>query len=186
MEENGDFVIRYHSDYCDNTLLQKCETLLEEYQIQYKKIDLKGYIVNGALDFVDYDLIAISYTILQSFFLSGLYDVLKQIFINLWTSIRPEKVNRVPWTFRIEGIPTVGGKKNIAIKVTGHLNNEQKKLIINRVFDLANNIQNNSYRLKRQDKYYDIFNAHVININPETLEVQEINIEEELRKKTDS
>ena len=54
-------------------------------------------------------------------------------------------------------------------------------MVISKTFDLANNIANDSFKLKERSKFYDAFNAHVFRIDVENELISEINIEEEVR-----
>lgn len=183
MGENHVIGIRYYSKICDNLLLQDCENQLKEYHVQIGKEDLNGRIIAGSLDFIDLDLIAINFAIIENFMLSGSYDIFKHILSNLWSSIRTQDVRNVPFTIRIEGIPTSNGPENISCKVSGEVSKKLQEQIITKTFELAHDIVNNEIELPVRGIFHDSFDAHAFNINQETLRVEAINLEEELKKK---
>ena len=176
-------LIRYYSDACDEKILNECEEELHERDIKLLRIDLKGGIYCAALDFVDLDFIAISYLILQNAMASGSYDLFKYSILKLWASIRLHDIKEVPFTIRINGISTIKGPENISCKITGAVSEDQKNNIINKTFELANNISDNNMKLLEKSIFYSDF-GHVFNINSETIEASEIDIEEEIRRKT--
>lgn len=101
--------------------------------------------------------------------------------MNIWHSIRPHD-SKIPFTIKISGIPTEDGSENISCKIEDSLTEEQKTMVISKTFDLANNIANDSFKLKQRSKFYDAFNAHVFRVDVENESISEIDIEEEVRK----
>ena len=51
-------------------------------------------------------------------------------------------------------------------------------MVISKTFDLANNIANDSFKLKERSKFYDAFNAHVFRVDVDNESISEIDIEE--------
>lgn len=175
--------IKYFSGSCDYKLLLECETILGKYNISILKIDMQNKLLNSALDFTDLDLIAIGYILLQNILISGSYDVFKSVIQNLWTSITNKSSSKIPFTIRISGIPTLDGSENIACKVYGNTTKKQKDQIIEKTFELAHNISDNQVKLMERSMFYNSFGAHVFRIDADKLELSEIDIEKEIRKK---
>jgi len=178
---DNSIIIQYNSSYSNNSMLTECSEELKKYNICIQSRDLKGSIMNAALDFIDYEFIEFGYELIQTIILSGCYDIIKLLALNIWHSIRPRN-SKIPFTIKVSGIPTETGSENISCKIEGTLTDEQKSMVINKTFDIANNIANNSFKLKERSKFYDAFNAHVFRVDVENESISEIDIEEEIRK----
>lgn len=173
--------IQYNSSYSNNsTLTEYCEEL-KKHNICIHGRDLNGTIMHGALDFIDYEFIEFAYELIQTIILSGCYDIIKFSILNIWNSIRPRDI-KIPFTIKVSGIPTETSSENISCKIEGTLTDEQKSMVISKTFELANNIANDSFKLKESSKFYDAFNAHVFRIDVQNELISEIDIEEEVRK----
>ncbi len=183
MKENA-ILIRYHSNKCDDKLLFECDEELNKQGIRLCKLDLKDTILHAALDFIDLDFIAINYLIIQNYMINGSYDLFKYTMLKLWSSIRPHDIKDVPFTLRINGIPTINGPENISCKVCGPISEDQKNNIINKSFELAKSISDNNVKLLERSAFYNAFDAHIFNIDPISLDESEIDIEAEVRKRT--
>jgi hypothetical protein len=128
-------------------------------------ISLLGFYIlemyNAALDFADLDFIIMTGGILlQQITFNGTYDVLKSIIVRLWSVMRGVRNNKhlIPFTIKIEKIPTQHGEKNILFKITGDLSKEQKTLVINRAFDTVQKISDGSFKLKEMTIANEAFN----------------------------
>ena len=173
--------IQYNSSYSNNSMLAECNEELKKYNICIQSQDLNGTIMHGSLDFIDYEFIEFGYELIRTIILSGCYDIIKFSILNIWHSIRPHDSN-MPFTIKISGIPTEDGSENISCKIEGLLTEEQKTMVISKTFDLANNIANDSFKLKERSKFYDAFNAHVFRVDVDNESISEIDIDEEVRK----
>lgn len=173
--------IQYNSSYSNNSMLAECGEELKKYNICMQSLDLNGTIMHASLDFIDYEFIEFGYEMIQTIVLSGCYDIIKFLILNIWNSIRTQD-SKIPFTIKISGIPTGDGSENISCKIDGSLTEEQKTMVISKTFDLANNISNNSFKLKERTKFYDAFNAHVFRVDVDNESISEIDIEEEVRK----
>lgn len=183
-ETDDNFIgVQFNSSFGNGCLMDVYENELQKYHIILKTRDLNGSIMNAALDFVDYDFLVLGYDLLQNIIFSGCYDIIKNILVNIWSSIRVHNSN-IPFTIKINGIPTDKGSENISCKVEGSLTRKQKGEVIAKTFDLANSISNNHFILKERGKFYDAFGAHVLRINPDDFSFSEIDIEEEIRKES--
>lgn len=172
--------IQYNSSYSNNSTLTECCEELKKHNICIRGRDLNGTIMHGALDFIDYEFIEFAYELIQTIIISGCYDIIKFSVLNIWNSIRPRD-SKIPFTIKVSGIPTETSSENISCKIEGTLTDEQKSMVISKTFDLANNIANDSFKLKERSKFYDAFNAHVFRIDVENELISEINIEKEVR-----
>ncbi len=184
MNKDNYIGIQFNSLFCDTILIANYEKELAKYNISLKKRDLNGCIMNDALDFIDYELIALGYSLLQSIIFPECYDILKNIILKMWETIGSHN-SRVPFTIKINGIPTENGNENISCKIEGGLSSKQKDDVLEKTFEFANNISNNTFKLKEKSRFYNAFNAHVFQINPNDYSFSEIDIEEEIRKKTE-
>ena len=173
--------IQYNSLYSNTSMLSECSEELKQYNICIQGRDLNGTIMHGALDFIDYEFIEFGYELIQTIISSGCYDIIKLLILNIWHSIRPRD-NKIPFTIKILGIPTENGSENISCKIEGSLTEEQKTMVISKTFDLANNISNDSLKLKERSKFHDAFNAHVFRVDVDNETISEIDIEEEVKK----
>ncbi len=182
MNKDNYIAIQFNSLFCDTSLIANYEKELAKYSISLKTRDLNGCIMHAALDFIDYDLIALGYSLLQSMVFSGCYDILKNIILKMWETIGSHN-SRVPFTIKINGIPTENGNENISCKIEGGLSSKQKDDVLEKTFALANSISNNTFKLKEKSIFYNTFNAHVFQVNPNDYLFSEIDIEEEIRKK---
>lgn len=175
--------VQFNSSFSDGDSLADYAHELQKYNIVLATRDLKGVIMNAALDFVDYDLISLGYELLRTIMLSGCYDIIKSLIIRMWNSIRPHNSN-IPFTIKITGIPTENGRENISCKIKGNLTSKQKEEILEKTFDLANNISNNTFKLKEKSMFYDAFNAHIFQVDSNNISLSEVDVEKEIRKKT--
>ena len=93
--------VQFNSSFSDGDSLADYAHELQKYNIVLATRDLKGVIMNAALDFVDYDLISLGYELLRTIMLSGCYDIIKSLIIRMWNSIRPHNSN-IPFTIKIK------------------------------------------------------------------------------------
>lgn len=177
--------IIYISGYFDDserTALKDIEQNLSMHQVSLSVRNLKGCIMHSALDFSDYEIILFSYELFKTFVLSGSYDIFKYFLIQLWEKV--SKSEKTPFTIGIEDIPINDSRENIKIKIDGKLTKKQKDLVINRTFNLVDNLISNDFKLKERSRFYNAFNANLLKYNTLEDSFEEIDIEEEIKKKT--
>lgn len=161
--------------------LKEIEQKLSIHQTSLSVRNLKGCLMQSALDFTDYELIMFPYELIKTFLLSGSYDILKHFLIQLWEKVR--KSEKIPFTIGIENIPINNSHENIKIKIDGKLSKQQKELVINRAFDVVDNLISNDFELKEKSRFYDAFNAHLLKYNLTEDSFEEIDIEKEILNK---
>lgn len=162
--------------------LKDIEQKLLMHQTSLYVRNLKGCLMQSALDFADYELIMFSYELIKTFLLSGSYDVLKYFLMQLWEKV--SKSEKIPFTIGIENIPINHSYENIKIKIDGKLSKQQKELVINRTFDVVDNLISNDFELKGKSKFYDAFNAHLLRYNFTEDTFEEVDIEKEILNKS--
>ena len=164
-------------------LLDECQKSLAKRGISLRLHNISGRAFNfTGLDFIIMD----AGLILQSLFSSGLYDFLKLQITILWGILRkPEKDDStIPFFIKVENVPTPNGEKAISFRVSGGLTDEQKTLVIDKSFETIQKISEGSIHLRAPTKFDEASNSgNLLNINPKNLEVSEVDIEAEIRKK---
>lgn len=177
---NRIYISGYFEDF-EKIELKDIEQKLSMHQISLSVRNLKGYLMHSALDFADYELIMFSYELIKTFLLSGSYDILKYFLIQLWEKV--SKSEKIPFTIGIENIPINNSHENIKIKIDGNLSKHQKELVINRAFDVVDNLISNDFKLKEKSRFYDAFNAHLLKYSLTEDTFEEIDIEKEILNK---
>lgn len=179
---NNRIYISGYFDDSEKNELKDIEQKLSIHQTSLSVRNLKGCIMNSALDFADYEIIMFSYELFKTFVLSGSYDIFKCFLIQLWEKVG--KSEKAPFTIGIENIPINDSHENIKIKIDGKLTRRQKDNVINRAFNLVDSLISNDFKLKERSKFYNAFNAHLLKYN--TLEdfFEEIDIETEILDKS--
>ena len=175
--------VQFNSLFGDSRSLMSYSKELQYHNINLEIKDINGSIINAALDFVDYEFIILGYSLLQNIIFSGCYDIVKNIIIKIWNSMKSHN-SKIPFTIKITGIPTDTGPENISCKIEGFLTSKQKGYVLEKTFDLANNISKNTLKLKERSMFYEAFGAHVFRMDSDDFSISEIDIEEEIRKKT--
>lgn len=160
------------------------DTEINKRGITLEKHNLTGSIFHSALDFIDLEKISISYELVTALIYSGCYDFLKSLMLKLWYVAKKNDSEKVPFTVEIDGIPINNTSENIKCKIYGKLSQKQKDTIIDNAFGLAKQIENHQYELLSRSPYYNAFNAHVFKYDSETDSFTEIDLNEEVRKKT--
>lgn len=179
---NRIFISGYFDD-SEKIALKDIENNLSMHQISLSVRNLKGCLMQSALDFADFELIMFSYELIKTFVLSGSYDIFKHFLMQLWEKVG--KSEKVPFTIGIENIPINNSNENIKIKINGKLTKNQKDNVINRTFDLVNSLISNDFKLKEQSRFYCVFNAHLLKYNVTEDFFEEIDIEKEIQNKND-
>ena len=98
---------------------------------------------------------------------------------------KPEKNNSTtPFFIKVGNVPTPSGDKNISFRFSGELTDEQKTLVIEKSFETIQKISEGSMHLMALTRFHEAFSSgNLLNIDPKTLEVSEVDIEAEIRKK---
>lgn len=169
----------------DASMLTSYEDELKEKGVCLKVRNLSNSLMQASFDFVDFEIIAITYEVLQQFFVSGGYDLTKYFFKKLWCDITKRSKFNIPFTISIEGIPTKNGTETIKCKTLGYLSDEEKQKVIDKTFSLAYQIENHQYHLMEKDQYYDALNGHLFKYDSTDEELHEMDIEAELKKKSE-
>lgn len=177
---NRIYISGYFDDF-EKIELKDIEQKLAMHQVSLSVRNLKGCLMQSALDFADYELIMFSYELIKTFLLSGSYDILKYFLMQLWEKV--SKSEKIPFTIGIENIPINNSHENIKIKIDGNLSKYQKELVINRTFDAVDNLISNDFKIKEKSRFYDVFNAHLLKYNLIDDTFEEIDIEKEILNK---
>lgn len=184
MAIDGLYVSGYFTDD-DRHMLNTYAEVFSEKGICLSVRNLTGTIMQAAPDFMDTELIAIGYGVLQQFILNGGYDITKYFFIKLWHDITKGHKSNAPFTITIDGIPTANGPETIKCKVQGCLSAKGKDKVVDKAFTLASQVENHQYILRQKNQYYNALNGHLFSYNSVDEQLHEIDIEAELRKRTD-
>ena len=180
---DGIYISGFFSDE-DKPYLDMYADSLRRRNIPFYVRNLKGAMLQSAFDFADFDVIAVGYTVLKEFLLNGGYDFTKLFLVRLWKFVTKdrERTHNIPFTVVIEGIPTENGPETIKCKIDGNLTDEQKDRVIEKAFALANKVENHQYQLLKNK--YTFLEGHLLRYNQARESFEEIDIEEEIRKKT--
>ena len=160
------------------------EAEINKRGITLGKRNLTGSMFHSALDFADLEILALSYEFAVAIIHSGCYDFLKSLILKLWNISQKDNLEKIPFTIEIDGIPYYKSSENIKCKVYGKLSKKQKDAIIDNTFNLAKQVENHQHELLARTPYYNAFNAHVFKYDSETDTFTEIDLNEEVRKKT--
>ncbi len=168
-------------------LLDECQENFAKREIALRCHNISGHVFNAIFDFTGLDFIIMNAgLILQSLVSNGLYDFLKLQITMLWGILRkPEKNNSTtPFFIKVGNVPTPSGDKNISFRFSGELTDEQKTLVIEKSFETIQKISEGSMHLMALTRFHEAFSSgNLLNIDPKTLEVSEVDIEAEIRKK---
>lgn len=180
---NGIYISGFFSKD-DKEMLDTYAAQLSSKGIPFYVRNLTGSMMQSALDFTDYEVLAIAHEVLKQFLLSGGYDITKHYLKLLWKNITKDRYSGVPFTISIDGIPTSNGKQTIKCKVTDSLSDEEKEKVLDKAFALASQIENHQYQLMKKSQYYDALGGHLFKYDFQNSKLCEIDVEEEIRKKT--
>ena len=164
----------------DQAVLDKYRSDLAERDIILQVRNLSGSLMHSAFDFANIDAVAFAYELIQSFVISGAYDVFKQYILYFWNIIKKDNTSAVPFTMTITGIPTINGPENIECQISEPLTTEEKELVIKEEYELARQIENHQFELLKRSQYYDALN--VFRFDSQSRSFVEKNIAEEMRK----
>lgn len=78
----------------DEQFLNATSKELNDYGYSLCVRNLSGAIMQAAFDYADFEFIAISYEVLQQFFINGGYDLVKILLLKLWKMICKERSSR--------------------------------------------------------------------------------------------
>jgi len=183
MAINGIYISGLFSDH-DREMLDTYAAELSSKGIPFYVRNLTGSMLQSALDFTDYEVLAIAYEVLKQFLVSGGYDITKHYLKLLWKRITKDRYCNVPFTISIEGIPTPNGKRTIKCKITDSLSDEEKEKVLDKTFALASQIENHQYQLMEKNQYYSALGGHLFKYNSQSSTLSEIDVLEEIKKKT--
>lgn len=184
MDENAIYVAGCFDGGC-KVELESIRQESEQQGIVLYCRDLTGQIFHSAIDFIDLDQIAVSYELVRNLINSGTYDLLKFWLFRLFSAVRGRRKSCVPFTIAISGVPTVYGHENIKVKISDELCDDEKKYVIDRTFDLAERIANNQVELMKQGRFQSAFGGRIFFYDPQNSGLSEIDVDEEIRKKTE-
>ncbi len=185
MALDGIYISGYFTDD-DNTMLKQYEDELRSKGVPLHIRNLSGTIMQASFDFVDVEVIAIAYSVLQQFIINGGYDITKYFLKKLWFNITKDRESNIPFTISIEGIPTTNGAETIKCKTLGKISDEDKDKILEKTFDLASQIENHQYQLMNKNQFYNALNGHVFKYDNNDESLHEVDVEKELRKRSDN
>ena len=177
------FVAGFLSDK-DKMQLDECRLELDKYNISLQVRNLNGTIMHSAFDFADVEIIAFSYELVKALYYAGLYDFLKYIILKLWHTVRKGPPSNIPFTIDIEGIPTINGPENLKFKISGSLSQDEKKIALEKSFELASQVEKHQAELLNKSIYNDAFNARIFAYDQQGSAYTEIDIAKEAQKKT--
>lgn len=184
MPLDGLYISGYFAD-SDKAMLDQYAEELRSKSIPLYVRNLTGAMLQSAFDFTDFEMIAIGYEVLKQFVINGGYDITKCFIKKLWSDIAKGSNSNVPFTISIEGIPSENGAETIKCKIEGRLSDEEKARIIDKTLELASQVEKHQYRLMKKHKYFDALNGHIFNYDVESGELCEVDIEQELKKKSE-
>lgn len=165
----------------DYNILDDYANELNSKDINFYVRNLSGTIMQAAFDFADFELIAISYTVLQQFILNGGYDLTKYFFLKLWRFIKKDRKNKIPFTISIERIPTQNGFENIKCKIDGEISDDMKIKAIEKTFELASQVENHQFQLLDNTKFKAL-EGHLFIYDSANNTISEMDIEKEIKK----
>lgn len=185
MAIDGVYISGYFTEE-DRSELDVYARELRDKEIPFYVRNLTGTILQAAVDFADFELIAVAYPILQEFMVNGGYDLTKYFILKLWHLVTKRTRNRSPFTVSIEGIPTVNGTENIKFKVSEPLSRKDQEKFIDKTFELASQIENHQYQLLEKSRYYPAVGGHIFVFDSERESFEEVDIEAVLNRKSES
>ena len=97
MAINGIYISGLFSDH-DREMLDTYAAELSSKGIPFYVRNLTGSMLQSALDFTDYEVLAIAYEVLKQFLVSGGYDITKHYLKLLWKRITKDRYCNVPFT----------------------------------------------------------------------------------------
>ena len=184
MTLDGLYISGYFSDQ-DKAMLDCYADELESKSVPFYVRNLSNTTILAAFDYVDFEIISIAYEVLHQFIISGGYDLTKFFFKRLWWNITKGRESDTPFTISIEGIPTVTGPTTIKCKTEGRFSDQDKDKALDKTFTLAFQIENHQYQLMEKNQYYDALGGHLFRYDADNEELHEIDVAEELKKKTE-
>lgn len=166
----------------DNLMLDEYANQFKQKQIPFYVRNLNGILMQSALDFIDYEFIAVSHAVLQQFLISGGYDLTKHLFLNLWKFITKDFHSKVPFTISINGIPTENGTETIKCKVNGQITDDMKMKAIEKTFELASQVEQHQFQLQEKNKF-NTLEGHLFIYDSANNTITEMDIEEMINNK---
>lgn len=183
MALDGLYISGYFTDD-DAPMLNAYEDVLKEKGVHLYVRNLSGVVLNASLDLFDIEAIVIAYNVLQQFIISGGYDITKYFIKKLWWNIAKMRESKAPFTIAVEGIPYLDGTETIKCKIEGDMSDENKEMVIEKTFALVSQIEKHQYQLMGKSRYYNAVGGHIFKYDPKDEQFHEMDIEEELRRKT--
>ncbi len=181
MELEGIYISGFFKEN-DYLILDEYANQFKQKQIPFYVRNLNGMIMQAALDFIDYEFIAISYAVLQEFLISGGYDLAKHFFLKLWKFITKDYHHKVPFTISINGIPTKNGSETIKCKIDGQITDDMKMKAIEKTFELASQVEQHQFQLQERNSF-SILEGHIFIYDSANNTISEMDIEKDIKKR---
>lgn len=159
------------------------EKELQQQGISLSVRCLQPAFINGVIDLLDFDIISLSFVVLNQFFINSGYDLTKHFILKLWKYTSKPQNSQTPFTLEISGIPTINGPENLKFKVLGELSDEIKLKIINEAFNTTNKITRNQYLLMEKNVFHSTTKGYVFRYNKETEQFLEVDFLKEIEDK---
>lgn len=141
---------RYISGVVDKAVLDQIESRLSEKDISFKSYDMSGQPQANLSDLFSSFALFISSDITNAYMLGLLtnatYDVLRNLLLGLWTSIKGKKVTQVT-AHGSKDVPVsldlnmIVGNDSLTFKLDGDVSEEVQRVLIDRVFDFLKSHQ---------------------------------------------
>ena len=150
MRENTIYISGFFSEY-DLAEIARIRDTLHDSGITLQFENLNGVALQSVFEYSDFDLIAISYTLLTGLITNGMYDFIKLHVLRLWNLIKRNSNLRPEYsmTITIKGIPTENGPEAIKCKIRGHLSDAERDVAVDNTFALAKQIEEHQFELQK-------------------------------------
>ena len=181
MAVDGLYISGYFSED-DKPMIAAYADELKAKDVRFYVRNLSGTIMHAAFDFADFEVMAITYGVLQQFIINGGYDATKYFFKKLWWNITKDRKSNLPFTISIEGIPTKNGIETVKCKIQGQMSDDEKEMVIDKTFLLASQIEMHQYQLMERSQYYNALDGHLFRYDSNSKELYEVDIKAELQK----
>lgn len=180
--KNTTICIAGYFDTTSEKELIELEKELRSININLQKHNRRGEIYHSFQEFMDVEFLIFTYELLKTFIMNGSYDVFKYSILKLWNTIQKKNTKERQFTITIDGIPTTTGSETIRFKISGITSKKHKEMVIDKIFDLAKQVEEDQANLLMKDQFYNALNGHIFKYDAANEMFKEIDILSEIEK----